>query len=95
MDNSIDILNVWIESVKDQYHSVHTQLETLDEAFPEERGIADWTDSRFTHVINQREAGLMYARKIWADYILVAVTVLYEVNSSSIKFCSRLTQTYF
>ncbi|XP_076272943.1 glycosyltransferase 25 family member isoform X1 [Rhynchophorus ferrugineus] len=86
VDNSIDILKVWIESVKDQYHSIHTEFETMDTKFPDEKGIADWTDDRFTHVMNQREAGLMYGRKIWADYLLSIDADVFLTNPETLNY---------
>lgn len=70
-DRSIEILKVWVESVRKRYHSIHTEFDENETYFPDERGPAHWTTERFTHVINLKEAALNFARRKWADYLLV------------------------
>lgn len=58
--------------MKDDYHSINTELHESEVGFPQEQGPAHWTVDRFNHVINLRESALNYARSIWADYLLVS-----------------------
>lgn len=70
-DRSIDILKLWVRSVKDSYHSIFTELVDIDTNYPQEIGPGHWTDERFNNIINLRETSLNNARKMWADYYLV------------------------
>jgi collagen beta-1,O-galactosyltransferase len=54
------------------YHSLNVHLNASSTGFEDERSIADWSSRRFAHVIDLREQALDYARKIWADFILVS-----------------------
>lgn len=72
VDNSIEILNEWISSRGEMYHSLNVYLNTSSTGFEDESSIADWSLRRFAHVIDLREQALDYARKIWADFILVS-----------------------
>lgn len=71
MDQSIEILKLWILSVKDSYHSIYTEFVDSGSQYLQEMGPGHWTDERFNAIINLREDSLKQARKIWADYYLV------------------------
>ncbi|XP_031358217.1 glycosyltransferase 25 family member-like, partial [Photinus pyralis] len=70
IDKSIEILNLWLENVYEQYHSVNTKF-SEDKRFDDETGFAHWSTSRFKHVMSMREEALNYARNVWANYILM------------------------
>lgn len=71
-DNSIELLKIWIDSVRDNYHLIDYELNENEENFEDEQGPAHWPISRFTHVISLREKALNFARNLWADYVLVS-----------------------
>lgn len=71
IDNTIDVLNTWLKKHNKEYHSIDLILDDKSEGFSDEKGIADWSNNRFSHVIKYREEALNYARRIWADYIFV------------------------
>ncbi|KAJ8969935.1 hypothetical protein NQ314_001516, partial [Rhamnusium bicolor] len=67
-DQSIEILRLWISSIKDDYHSISTEFVEGEKEFPYEHGPAHWTTERFNYIISLRESALYYARHIWADF---------------------------
>ncbi|XP_024871369.1 glycosyltransferase 25 family member-like, partial [Temnothorax curvispinosus] len=69
VDNSIKILNKWISTRSEMYHSLNVDLNASSTGFEDEKSIANWSPRRFAHVIDLREQALDYARKIWADFI--------------------------
>lgn len=73
MDNSIEILNVWLSEQLSNYHLVNVVLDEKSTGIEDEEDIADWSSNRFTHVINLREELFNYGRKIWADYLFVSI----------------------
>lgn len=76
-DSTTEILNIWIDSVKDKYHKIdYDESEVVEGKFEDEKGPAHWSPQRFSHVIGLREEALNYARNIWADYILVSKQIL-------------------
>lgn len=72
IDNSIEILNNWINSERNKYHSLSINLNTTSIGHHDEITITDWSPQRFAHVIDLRERALNYARGAWADFILVS-----------------------
>lgn len=85
VDNSIEILNKWISSRSELYHSLNVHLNASSTGFEDERSIADWSSRRFTHVIDLREQALDYARKIWADFILMLDADVFLTSPSAIR----------
>lgn len=73
VDNSIEILKIWIEEEKKNYHSVDFLFHEESNGFEDEKRIADWSPSRFSHIIKLREEAINYARKVWADFIFVSL----------------------
>jgi collagen beta-1,O-galactosyltransferase len=55
----------------DKYFSINVTLDEKTQGHIDENGIADWTSSRFEHIIKLREEVLNYARNMWADYLFV------------------------
>ncbi|KRF98362.1 uncharacterized protein Dwil_GK27803 [Drosophila willistoni] len=71
-DNSIEILQEWLEHTADFYHSVNYALdndETKGQSHHNETSPYDWPVSRFKHVIALKEEAFEYARDIWADFV--------------------------
>lgn len=74
VDNTIDVLKTWLDSVESKYQNVNFTFDPNSNGIEGEKGMADWTEARFNHVINLREQALNYARYIWADFIFVSLT---------------------
>lgn len=70
-DNTITVLEKWLSSVSDKYHSIVTNFDKSGSKYPDELGPAHWSLNRFNNVINLREKALNSARAKWADFILV------------------------
>lgn len=71
IDNTVEILNKWINSVSEKYHSIDFESSDDNIDFSDSKGIAHWSEDRFSHIIGLRESALNYARNKWADYYLV------------------------
>ena len=50
--------------------SFHFSLSPLS-SYADEQGPKHWSDSRFIHVMELKQAALGAARRLWTDYILV------------------------
>ncbi|KAI9587920.1 glycosyltransferase 25 family member [Glossina fuscipes] len=68
-DNSIEILEAWLQVVQSEYHSVNVEFDNTKHQHENESSSFDWPRTRFEHVIKLKEEALKYALKIWADYI--------------------------
>lgn len=68
-DNSIQVLQEWLEHSADLYHSVNYSFDDETSRYVNESSAYDWPASRFKHVIALKEEALQYARDIWADFI--------------------------
>lgn len=67
-----EILKTWITSVSNKYHDINAET-CCKGKFPDETGPGHWTKERFDHIIDLRESALDYARRTWADYVLVGL----------------------
>ncbi|KAJ8924786.1 hypothetical protein NQ315_000939 [Exocentrus adspersus] len=85
IDKSIEILKLWISSVKDDYHSLNTEFAEGEVEFSQQYGPAHWTVDRFNHVINLRESALNYARIIWADFFLTIDCDVFLTNPETLN----------
>ncbi|XP_071636842.1 glycosyltransferase 25 family member isoform X2 [Temnothorax longispinosus] len=85
VDNSIKILNKWISTRSEMYHSLNVDLNASSTGFEDEKSIANWSPRRFAHVIDLREQALDYARKIWADFIWMLDADVFLTNPSTIR----------
>ncbi|CAH1972786.1 unnamed protein product [Acanthoscelides obtectus] len=85
-DNTIDILKVWISSVKHKYHSVNTEFIDDEKSYPDEMGPGHWTPQRFKQIIYLREAALEHGRKIWADYLLAIDCDVFLTNPDTLPY---------
>ncbi|XP_030371927.1 glycosyltransferase 25 family member [Scaptodrosophila lebanonensis] len=68
-DNSIEVLQQWLEHSSDLYHSVNYDLDNVTSSYRNESSPNDWPVSRFKHVIELKEQAMAYAQSIWADFI--------------------------
>ncbi|XP_064539541.1 glycosyltransferase 25 family member [Drosophila montana] len=68
-DNSIQLLQQWLEHSGDFYHSINYAFNDETTRYQNESSAYDWPVSRFKHVIALKEEALQYARDIWADFI--------------------------
>ncbi|XP_043461056.1 glycosyltransferase 25 family member [Leptopilina heterotoma] len=84
IDNSIEILKIWIEEEKTKYHSVDFSFHEEANGFEDEKGITDWSSSRFSHIIKLREEAVNYARKVWADFIFMLDADVFLINPKTL-----------
>lgn len=68
-DNSTAILQEWIDNVKTFYHDVDVYLNDTKGGYPTEKSTMDWPVDRMGFLMNLRQEGLQYARRIWSDYV--------------------------
>ncbi|XP_077275224.1 glycosyltransferase 25 family member isoform X2 [Temnothorax americanus] len=85
VDNSIKILNKWISTRREMYHSLNVDLNASSTGFEDEKSIANWSPRRFAHVIDLREQALDYAREIWTDFIWMLDADCFLTNPSTIR----------
>ncbi|EZA57456.1 Glycosyltransferase 25 family member [Ooceraea biroi] len=85
VDNSIEILNKWISSESEKYHSLNVYLNASSTGFRDERASTDWSPHRFAHVIDLRERALNHARQIWADFIWMLDADVFLINPSTLR----------
>ncbi|XP_014487037.1 PREDICTED: glycosyltransferase 25 family member isoform X2 [Dinoponera quadriceps] len=85
VDNSIEILTKWINSEGELYHSLNVHLNATSTGFEDEKTIADWSPSRFAHIIDLRERALNHARQVWADFIWMLDADVFLTNSSTLR----------
>ncbi|KAF3420606.1 hypothetical protein E2986_03100 [Frieseomelitta varia] len=69
IDNSIEILTLWLNNESSKYHGVEVNFDEASSGFKDENGIAHWSTQRFLHMINLREKALDAGRNIWADFV--------------------------
>lgn len=82
-DQSIEILDAWLQHVGPLYHSVNKEYDTSVQRHQNESSPYDWPQARFHHLIKLKEEALVYARQIWADFIFVRKTHTHISNLSS------------
>lgn len=70
IDNSIQIIDAWLNSTQNAYHTVNKKYKLDNAKRRSEKSESDWPYERLTHVINMKEEALNFARKNWYDYIL-------------------------
>lgn len=74
-DNSEEIIDTWLSTSKDKYHSVLWNRDPdspLSERRANETSIFHWPEERFRAMMEMKEEALSHARNIWADYVLVS-----------------------
>ncbi|KAK0177237.1 hypothetical protein PV328_001313 [Microctonus aethiopoides] len=93
VDNSIEILNVWLNEQKFNYHSVNVVTDNESKSNENEESIADWTTNRFIHVINLREEALNFGRNIWADYLFMVDADVFLTNPKTLELLISKNET--
>ncbi|KAG7211162.1 hypothetical protein KM043_010486 [Ampulex compressa] len=93
VDNSIEILNAWLEVEEKYYHGVYLKLDEKSSGFDDEDGVADWSPQRFTHVIGLREEALNYGRLIWADFLWMLDADVFLINPNTLSELISKQQT--
>lgn len=68
-DNTIPILELWINEVGHLYHSLDINLDTNTTLYPGETSRTDKGDSSYEGIIKIKENALIKARQKWADYV--------------------------
>ncbi|XP_046603252.1 glycosyltransferase 25 family member [Neodiprion virginianus] len=85
VDNTVDLLKTWLETEEKKYHKVYFTYDENSRGFEGEKGIADWNNARFNHVINLREEALANARNIWADFLLMIDADAFLTNPKTLS----------
>uniref|UniRef100_A0A0K8VBZ6 Glycosyltransferase 25 family member n=1 Tax=Bactrocera latifrons TaxID=174628 RepID=A0A0K8VBZ6_BACLA len=68
-DASTELLQLWLNNTANLYHSVDFEHDDSVQRHQNESTPNDWPAARFHYLINLKETALIYAKKIWADYI--------------------------
>lgn len=84
-DNSLEILNKWLDANRDYYHSVDFEFDSKNERIEGEIGPSHWPKSRYTHIISLRETALKRARHKWADYLMVLDCDVFITNPKTLR----------
>ncbi|KAG1708447.1 Procollagen galactosyltransferase 2 [Nymphon striatum] len=79
-DKTIDVIQMWLSKVENDYHSVNFTSELKSLQFPNELSITDWSVERFEHIIKLKEEALKASKKMWADYIWVGIKDFNMIN---------------
>ncbi|XP_029309726.1 LOW QUALITY PROTEIN: procollagen galactosyltransferase 2-like [Cottoperca gobio] len=74
VDSSWAVLQEWLRAVGHLYHSVEWKPMEQPSSYADEHGPKHWPDSRFSHVMQLKQAALRAARRLWTDYILFVDT---------------------
>lgn len=69
-DQTIPILEKWLEENGDSYHSLDVILDKNSTFYPGETSRTDRGDASYEGIIALKEEALDKARKMWADYVL-------------------------
>lgn len=72
IDNSREILEVWLAKVQSLYHKIYYQYDDDEKLRKGETNVTHWPDERFKDIIRMKEIALEYARQSWADYVFVS-----------------------
>ncbi|XP_027843955.2 glycosyltransferase 25 family member [Aphis gossypii] len=85
IDNSITILNKWLETSGTVYHSVDVKVDNNSTKYDDESGPAHWPHSRFQHIVQLKESALRTARESWSDYIWFLDCDAFIINKSTLR----------
>ncbi|XP_016989280.1 glycosyltransferase 25 family member [Drosophila rhopaloa] len=89
-DDSIDILQTWLEHSADHYHAVNYVLEPQVRSYENESSPYEWPASRFKHLIALKEEAFQYGRNIWADFVFFLDADVFLTSKDSLKTLTRL-----
>lgn len=88
-DNSREILETWLAKVRSSYHSIRYQFDESGEKMRKsETNFTHWSNERFEDIIRMKEEALDYARRSWADYVLVGLINCYKNSKLKHNFHS-------
>ena len=87
IDNSREILEVWLAKVQSLYHSIHYQYDESKKLRKGETNVTHWPDERFKDIIKLKENALEYARQSWADYVFVRFILMSETDVEMLNIC--------
>lgn len=73
LDNSREILDVWLKRTSNFYHSVHYQYDNVEKIRKGETNLTHWPEERFLELIRMKEEAFEHGRRSWADYIFVSI----------------------
>lgn len=92
-DNSVTLIQTWLNDHQDSYHSVDFHYEDFPEVFSDGPGVFEWSSSHFNHVISLKETALKAAQKMWADYLLFLDCDAFIVNNNTLKLLIKEQKT--
>lgn len=72
-DDTAKIINEWVTKTKSFYHKISVRHEAHPESYSDADGPCDWSLSRYSKVLQNRQIALDEARTQWADYLFVSV----------------------
>lgn len=71
-DNTLQVIDTWLNSTRDLYHSVDYKFSTQPKRRKSETKFHHWTEERFDDVIKMKEEAIQKAKVMWADYVFVS-----------------------
>lgn len=72
-DNTIQVIDTWVNRTKDLYHSVDFKFKVNPKLRSDEDSFTHWSEQRFADVIRLKEEALVQAKQMWADYVFVSI----------------------
>ncbi|KAJ8736928.1 hypothetical protein PYW07_000199 [Mythimna separata] len=85
-DKSIEVIEKWADKYASLYNGVHiTTNSSSGRLHKDEKSSIHWSPEHFKHVIRLRENALEFARKMWADYLLMIDADVFLTNPSTLK----------
>lgn len=79
-DETSNILQTWVQNVRDLYHGIDIDTTNIEEKYSDAEGANHWSEMRFKRLIELRQAALDEARRVWADYIFVSCVMIVKTN---------------
>lgn len=71
IDNTTYLLRDWLINVQKLYHYVEWRPKEEPREYHNEEGPKEWTNERYAYVMKLRQAALVSAREMWADYLMM------------------------
>ncbi|KAM3968461.1 chromosome associated protein D3 [Aphomia sociella] len=84
-DDSLKIIEKWAEKYATEYNGVYITTNSSRRLHPDEKTPTHWSKGRFKHVIQLREEGLQFAKKMWADYFFMVDADVFLVEPLTLK----------
>ncbi|XP_063708148.1 glycosyltransferase 25 family member [Culicoides brevitarsis] len=89
-DNSLQIIDAWLNTTRDLYHSVDYQFSVQPKRRASENSFHDWSNERFNDVIRLKEEALYKAKVMWADYIFFLDADVILTEPSTLRYLTSL-----